>query len=77
MILPGTQSTSRAILMGWDAWLVASKANTTGLTLGNGHLRILNTNIMVSDSPNCTEYAAAARELVNVHKVCLQGLQGF
>jgi hypothetical protein len=68
---PKADSTMRSILEGWDAWVLASGANTTGFRVGNGRVKIKNYFMFVSaEANNCSEYLAAASNLRGTHRVC-------
>jgi hypothetical protein len=69
---PARDNTMKSILEGWDVWVLASGANTTGFPVGNGRVRIKNTFVVVTaDSNKCNEYLAAATDLIDNQKVRL------
>lgn len=61
----------RSRLRGWDTWLRYTGADTVGIPVGNGFVRINHTSVVATSdvgAPDCAEYARLAQTLIGDHK---------
>lgn len=63
------RSREQARLNGWDLWLERSGALGDGIPVGHGRVKVLHTTLFVPHNATCERFYAAARELIDVHKV--------
>eukprot|EP00873_Tetraselmis_striata_P038243 jgi/Tetstr1/458507/TSEL_044913.t1 len=69
---PDEDALVRSRLRGWDTWLRYTGADTVGIPVGNGFVRINHTSVVATSdvgAPDCAEYARLAQTLIGDHKI--------